>query len=172
MHEVNGKGDKVAANTPPPTALAPLAHSLFRKLWIAQIVSQIGGFMTEVALGWQMATLSHSPLMVSLLVTATSLPFFLLSLPAGALADIVDRRRLLITTQIAMVCVSASLAAVAAMCWTTPAVLLALAGALGTAAAFNGPAWFAIPAEVLPREHLEGGVTLNGVAMNIARVVG
>src|SRR5436190_8393899 len=134
------------------SALAPLAHALFRRLWIAQIVSQIGGFMTEVALGWQMATLSHSPLMVSLLVTATSLPFFLLSLPAGALADIVDRRRLLISTQIAMVCVSASLAAVAAMGWVTPTVLLGLAAALGTAAAFNGPAWFAIPAEVLPRE--------------------
>jgi MFS family permease len=157
---------------PGRSALAPLAHPLFRRLWIAQIVSQIGGFMTEVALGWQMATLSSSPLMVSLLVTATSLPFFLLSMPAGALADIVDRRRLLLTAQVAMVFVSATLATFAALGWSSPGVLLGLAAALGTAAAFNGPAWFAIPAEVLPREHLEGGVTLNGVAMNIARVVG
>src|SRR5436190_6023269 len=164
-------GPLVAAK-PRASALSPLAHSLFRRLWIAQVVSQIGGYMTEVALGWQMATLSRSTFMVSMLVTATSLPFFVLSLPAGALADIVDRRRLLITTQIAMVCVSASLAIVAAMGWVTPTVLLGLAAALGTAAAFNGPAWFAIPAEVLPREALEGGVTLNGVAMNIARLIG
>lgn len=153
-------------------ALAPLEHTLFRRLWIAQIVSQVGGFMTEVALGWQMATLTHSPLMVGLLVTASSLPFFLLSVPAGALADIVDRRRLLIAAQVAMVVASASLAVVAALHLATPFVLLGLAAALGTASALNGPAWFAIPSEVLPKEHLEGGVTLNGVAMNVARVLG
>lgn len=161
-----------SAPSPRGSALAPLKHTLFRRLWVAQIVSQIGGFMTEVALGWQMATLSRSPLMVALLVTATSLPFFLLSLPAGALADVVDRRRLLITAQVMMVCVSTVLAVVAALGLATPGVLLVLAAALGTAAAFNGPAWFTIPAEVLPREHLEGGVTLNGVAMNVARVIG
>src|SRR4051794_30791433 len=80
----------------------PMTYPLFRALWIASTASHIGSYMTDVGQGWLMSTLTPSPLIVSLLLTAESLPFFLLGLPAGALADIVDRRRLLIVSQLAM----------------------------------------------------------------------
>src|SRR6266404_7193081 len=80
-------------------SLSPLSQPLFRALWIASIVSNIGTWMQEVGEGWLMTTLTTSPALVGLLETALTLPIFLFSLPAGALADILDRRRILIATQ-------------------------------------------------------------------------
>src|SRR5674476_1499234 len=85
---------------------APLHHRVFRMLWIASIVSNIGSWMHEVGAGWLMTSLAPSPLMVALVQAATSAPVFLLALPAGALADIVDRRRYLIASQIWIMTVS------------------------------------------------------------------
>src|SRR5947199_6990307 len=82
------------------SAWAPLRQSLFRSLWIASVVSNIGAWMEEVGEAWLMTEQTPSPLMVALLQTADSLPIFLLALPAGALADVVDRRRLLLFTQV------------------------------------------------------------------------
>jgi MFS family permease len=160
------------ASRQPASAWAPLRHSLFRWLWIASLVSQIGSFMTDVAQGWLMTSLAASPLAVALLTTASSVPFFLLSLPAGALADVVDRRRLLIATQCALVVVTGVLAEVTFGGWATPAMLIALAFAMGIAASLNSPAWVSIPAELLPRADLPGGIALNGLAFNVARVLG
>src|SRR5438477_7699542 len=84
------------------SALSPLAHPHFRALWIASVASHIGSYMTDVGQGWLMSSLTPSPLIVSLILTAESLPFFVFGLPAGALADIADRRRLLIVSQLAM----------------------------------------------------------------------
>jgi MFS family permease len=151
---------------------APLRHRLFRWLWIAAVVSQIGSFMTEVAQGWLMTTLSASPLLVALLATAESVPFFLLSLPAGAMADVVDRRKLLLVAQTSMALVSLVLVASTAGGHVTPAVLLGFAAAVGVATAMNNPAWYALPGELLPKEDLAGGVTLMGTGFNVARVVG
>jgi MFS family permease len=81
------------------SAWSPLAHPIFRALWLASCVSNVGTWMHDTSAAWLMTGLAPSPLMVSLMQTATSLPFFLLALPAGALADIVDRRRLLLVTQ-------------------------------------------------------------------------
>src|SRR5882672_3374244 len=89
-------------SAPQRSTWSPLSFPLYRALWIASVVSHLGSYMTDVGQGWLMTTLAPSPLLVSLLFTAESLPFFALGLPAGALADIVDRRRLLIVTQIAM----------------------------------------------------------------------
>src|SRR5882762_8985247 len=88
----------------------PLTHRLFRAIWIASTASHIGSYMTDVGQGWLMSSLTPSPLIVSLLLTAESLPFFLLGLPAGALADIIDRRRLLVFSQLAMAVVVGTLA--------------------------------------------------------------
>jgi MFS family permease/quinol monooxygenase YgiN len=145
---------------------------MFRWLWIAAVVSQIGSFMTDVAQGWLMTTLSASPLLVALLATAESVPIFLLSLPAGAMADVVDRRRLLLTAQTSMALVSAVLVAVTAQGLGTPTILLAFAAAIGAATALNNPAWMALPAELLPREDLAAGVTLTAAGFNVARVAG
>ena len=95
-----------------PAAWAPLAHPLFRVLWIATVVSNIGTWMQNAAAGWLMTDLDPAPLIVALVQVATSLPMFLFGLPAGALADILDRRRLLIAIQIAATILVASLALV------------------------------------------------------------
>src|SRR5712672_4838273 len=93
------RADKVSAMTA-PSPWSPLRHGLFRGLWIATIVSNIGTWMHDVGAGWLMTSLSPSPYMVALVEAADSLPVMLLALPAGAIADIVDRRRLLIGVQI------------------------------------------------------------------------
>src|SRR5882672_2901493 len=154
------------------SAWSPLAHPLFRGIWIASVASHIGSYMTDVGQGWLMASLTPSPLIVSLLFTAESLPFFALGLPAGALADIVDRRRLLIVTQIAMAVVMGTLAVVTLAGVVTPWLLLALAVALGVATTLNDPAWHSVVPELLPKEELAAGVTLSGVGVNVARSLG
>src|SRR5262245_30671479 len=155
-----------------PSTWSPLTHPVFRALWIASTASHIGSYMTDVAQGWLMSSLTPSPLTVSLLLTAESLPFFALGLPAGALADIADRRRLLVVTQFAMAIAVATLAAVTIKGVVTPWMLLALAFSLGIATAFNDPAWHAVVPELLPAEELAAGVTLSGVGINVARTVG
>src|SRR6266850_6204429 len=106
---------------------SPLYYGLFRALWISSTASHIGSYMTDVGQGWLMSSLTASPLIVSLLLTAESLPFFALGLPAGALADIVDRRRLLVVTQLAMSVAVGTLAVVTLTGVVTPWMLLALA---------------------------------------------
>jgi MFS family permease len=128
--------------------------------------------MTDVGQGWLMSSLTPSPLLVSLLLTAESLPFFVFGLPAGALADVVDRRRLLIVTQLAMAVMIGALATVALIGVVAPWMLLALAFALGIATAFNDPAWQATIPEFLPKEELAAGITLSGVGVNVARTLG
>src|SRR3954469_13891168 len=106
---------------------SPLAYPVFRALWIGSTASHIGSYMTDVGQGWLMSSLTPSPLLVSLLLTAESLPFFVLGLPAGALADIVDRRRLLIVSQLAMAITVGALAVLNLAGILTPWMLLALA---------------------------------------------
>jgi MFS family permease len=150
----------------------PMTYPLFRALWIASTASHIGSYMTDVGQGWLMSTLTPSPLIVSLLLTAESLPFFLLGLPAGALADIVDRRCLLIVSQLAMTVAVGALAVLSLTGNVTPWILLALAFALGIATAFNDPAWHSIIPDLLPKKELAAGITLNGVGVNVARTLG
>ena len=166
------RGSRPAGAATRRSAWSPLAHPIFRALWIASVASHVGSYMTDVGQGWLMATLSPSPLLVSLLLTAESLPFFALGLPAGALADILDRRRLLIVTQVAMAVVVGVLAVATLTGVVTPWLLLALALALGTASALNDPAWHSVVAELLPKEELAAGVTLSGVGVNVARALG
>jgi MFS family permease len=141
-------------------------------MWIASVASHIGSYMTDVGQGWLLSSLTPSPLIVSLLLTAESLPFFALGLPAGALADIVDRRRLLLVTQMAMAVVVGTLALVTLTGIVTPWMLLALSFALGIATALNDPAWHSVVPELLPANELAAGVTLNAVGVNVARTLG
>src|SRR5262249_54701365 len=150
----------------------PLKHPVFRALWIASAASYLGSYMADVGQGWLMSSLTPSPLIVSLLLTAESLPFVLLGLPAAALADIVDRRRQLVVTQLAMAVAGGTLAVVTLTGVVTAWILLAMAFALGVATALNDPAWFAVLPELLPSEELAAGVTLSGVGVNIARALG
>jgi MFS family permease len=121
---------------------------------------------------WLMTSLTPSPLMVALVQTATSLPSFLLALPAGALADVVDRRRLLLATQGWMLIAAAVLGLLTIAGAVTPWTLLALTFLLGLGAAMNAPAWQAIIPDLVPRSELPAAVALGGVAVNVARAVG
>jgi MFS family permease len=119
-----------------------------------------------------MTSQTPSPLLVALLQTAESLPIFLLALPAGALADIVDRRRLLLFTQIWLCIAATALGVLTVLELTTPTVLLVFAFLVGIATALNVPAWQAITQELVPREQLSAAATLGAVGFNIARAVG
>ena len=119
------------------SAWTPLSHPVFRALWIASLVSNIGTWMQNVSAAWAMTSLSPSPLMVALVQSATSLPVFLVGLPAGALADIVDRRRLLIVSQAWMLFAAGALGWLTIAHLATPWTLLALSFALGVGSALD-----------------------------------
>jgi MFS family permease len=128
--------------------------------------------MQNVGGVWFMTSLSDSAFMVALMQTATSLPVFLVVLPAGALADIVDRRKMLLFTQGWMLVAAAALAAITLMGLTTSWVLLGLTFALGLGSAMNIPAWQAIMPDLVPRKQLSAAIALNGITFNIARATG
>jgi MFS family permease len=161
-------------STSPPLASAwsPLRQSIFRALWIASVVSNIGSWMQDVGEGWLMTSLTLSPLLVALVETAGSLPVVLAALPAGALADIVDRRRLLLFMQAWMGIVAVAMGAVALMGLMTPGRLLSLTFLLGIGSAVSNPAWQAIVPELVPSSDLPAALSLSGVAVNIARAIG
>src|SRR5712691_1135623 len=161
-------------NTSPPLASAwsPLRLTLFRALWIASVVSNIGSWMQDVGESWLMTSLTPSPLLVALVETAGSLPVVLAALPAGALADIVDRRRLLLFMQAWMGIVAVAMGAVALMGLMTPGRLLSLTFLLGIGSAVSNPAWQAIVPELVPTSDLPAALSLSGVAINIARAIG
>jgi MFS family permease len=149
-----------------------LRRTLFRWLWIASLTSNVGTWMQNVGAAWLMTELSASSLMVALVQAATNLPFFVLAVPAGALADIVDRRRLLLVAQSWMLLVAAALAAVTFAGQMTPWLLLGMTFLLGLGTALNSPAWQATTPELVPREEVPSAVALGGVSMNVARAVG
>ena len=156
----------------PPSPWSPLRLSLFRALWVAAVASNVGTWMHNVGAEWLMTTLAPTPIMVALMQTAENSPTFLLALPGGALADIVDRRRLLLFTQTWMLVAAVALGVLTLTGLTTPWVLLTLTFMLGLGAALNAPAWQAIVPELVPRTELPLAVSLNSVAFNIARAVG
>src|SRR5438552_2402517 len=157
---------------PAESAWTPLSHPVFRALWIASLVSNIGTWMQNVSAAWAMTSLSPSPLIVALVQSATSLPVFLVGLPAGAVADIVDRRRLLLVTQCWMLVAAGLLAVLTFVGLMTATTLLALTFALGVGVAMNAPTWQAITSELVPPSELTRAVTLNALPVNIGRAVG
>jgi MFS family permease len=154
------------------SALSPLLHPVFRALWIASVVSNIGSWMQDVGESWLMTSLTLSPLLVALVETAGSLPVVLAALPAGALADIVDRRRLLIVMQVWMLIVAAVMGFMALTGHMTTGRLLSLTFLLGIGSAVSNPVWQAITPELVPVEDLAAALSLGGVAVNIARAIG
>jgi len=161
-----------AASARPSSPWRPLGQPVFRWLWIAQTASNVGTWFQSVGASWMMATLTPSPVVVALVQAASSLPMFLLSLPAGAIADVVDRRRLLIVTQVWMAVAAAGLGLATLGHLATPGVLLLFTFLLGLGAALNGPAWQAIVPELVPREELPAAVSLGSLSFNIARAAG
>jgi predicted MFS family arabinose efflux permease len=162
------KASKAAASS----SLSPFHYSTFTVLWIAAVVSNIGTWMQNAAASWLMTGLNPDPLVVALVQVATLLPMFLFGLPAGALADIIDRRHILIVVQIAAAIIIAILSL---LVWTgsvTPFILLVFTFLAGTSAALISPAWQAIVPQLVPRDNLSAAVTLNGVGINVSRALG
>lgn len=153
-------------------AARPFAVPIFRAVWIASLVSNFGSLIQSVGASWLMTSLAASPQLIALVSAATTLPLMLLSLPAGAIADNLDRRRVMLGAQIFMLVVSVVLAACAWTGWLTPWSLLAFTFLIGCGSALNGPAWQASVGDMVPRAALPGAVVLNSMGFNIARSVG
>jgi MFS family permease len=149
-----------------------LGEPLFRSLWVAAVISYTGSWMQNVGAGWLMTQLTMSPLMVGLVQAASALPVFLVILPAGALADMVDRRRFLLITQGWMVVAAALLGVFTLLGHMTPWILLVFTFTLGLGAVMNDPAWQAITPEIVSLKHHAPAVALNSVGFNVARAVG
>jgi MFS family permease len=160
------------ASTSAAGAFAPLRRPVFRALWIGGLASNVGTWMQNVGAAWLMTSLAPTPLMVSLVQAASSLPFFLLAIPAGALADVVDRRRLLLASLVWLAIAAATLAALAFAGRVTPGGLLAFTFAIGVGSALVAPAFLAVIPELVPRAEIPAAVSLNGISMNLARAVG
>jgi MFS family permease/quinol monooxygenase YgiN len=154
------------------SAWSPLRESVFRALWIATIVSNVGTWMQDVGESWLMTSLTPSPVLVALVETAGSLPVVLLALPAGALADIVDRRRLLLVMQIWMFVAAGAMGVLALMGQVTPSRLLWLTFLLGIGSAISNPVWQAITPELVSQSDLPAAITLSAAGVNIARAIG
>jgi len=151
---------------------APFKEPLFRSLWVAAVISYTGTWMRNVGAGWLMTQLTTSPFMVSLVQAASTLPVFLVILPAGALADMVDRRRFLLITQAWMAVAAALLGVFTLLEHMTPWILLLFTFVLGLGAVMNDPAWQAITPEIISPERHAPAVALNSVGYNVARAVG
>ena len=153
-------------------ALAPLRHRVFAVLWTATVLGNVGTWIRDVGSGWLMTSLAPSPLMVSLVQAASTLPVFALALPAGALADVMDRRRLLIGAQIMLGVVSLTLATLTALGVMTPWLLVLLVLAGGVGAALAAPAWQSSVPDMVPKADLRAAVALNSMGVNVSRAIG
>ncbi len=161
-----------ADTTKAPSTMAPLRDPVFRMLWLAWLAANVTMWMNEVASAWLMTSLTDSVMMVALVQAASTLPVFVLGLPSGALADIVDRRRYFAITQLWVAAVAMVLGILVLMDGLTAPLLLALTFANGIGMAMRWPVFAAIVPEVVPREDLSAALALNGIAMNMSRIVG
>lgn len=151
---------------------APLRYPIFRMLLIAASISNIGTWMQQVGAAWLMTSLTSDPLLVALVQVAATFPIFLLALPAGALADIVDRRRYLIGLHFALMTIAGTLAAITFLNLTTPALLLFLTFGLGALSALSVPTWQALIPDLVPKQILQRAIALNSGSENIAGAIG
>lgn len=163
---------KVSAVAHRPARLGAFGYAAFTAIWLGSMVSNIGTAMYDSGSRWLMMSLDADPMAVSLVQATVSVPVFLFTLPAGALADIVDPRRLLIVVEIANTLMTAALAALVSLGLVTPGPLLLTTFLLGAGGALAAPAWMAITPLLVGRRELEGAIAANTVGYNIARTIG
>src|SRR5262249_51999832 len=147
-------------------------HRAFTLLWIATVVANVGTWMYSAASGWLMTVLNPEPLVVSLVQVATTLPIFLFALPAGALADIVDKRRLLIWAEAGTTMASAIFAVIVTLGQATALNLLVFTFLIGVGAALTAPAWQSVVPALVPKADLQAAVAANSVGFNVSRAIG
>ncbi|MEH6952833.1 MFS transporter (plasmid) [Nitrobacter sp. NHB1] len=154
------------------SAWSPFRHTAFRWLWIASVVANIGGWIYSAAAGWMMTGFDASPLMVSLVQVVTSLPMFLFALPAGALADIIDKRRFILVLEILVAIVAGLFAIMVSVDRVTPWTLLLFTFLIGTVEALEAPSWQSIVPQLVPKQDLSPAIAANSVGINISRAIG
>ena len=142
------------ATEPTPSRWGAFGYAAFVVIWTASVISNVGTAMFDTASGWLMTSLNANPLAVSLVQVAVSLPLFLFTLPAGALADVIDSRRLLIVVEFAIIVISAVLAVLVSLGLASPAALLIATFLLGVGGALSAPAWQSITPLLVPRRGL------------------
>lgn len=166
------QSDNENPSTTTSSAWVSLRYPVFRYLWIVTVVSNIGSWMYSAAAAWLMTSLNADPLIVSLVQVANSLPLFLFALPAGALADIFDKRRLILALEILTTVVSALFATLVTLQLVTPPVLLWFLFLIASLGAVESPAWQAIVPLLVPTKALPSAVATNSIGVNISRVLG
>jgi MFS family permease len=155
-----------------PDPSSPFAVPLFRSVWVASMASNFGGQIQAVGASWLMISLAGTPLLVALVQASTALPLALLSLVAGAMADSLDRRRVMLAAQTFMLLVSLTLAVLAWLELLTPWLLLTMTFLLGCGIALNAPCWQASIGDIVPRAAIPRAVALNSMGFNVARSFG
>ena len=166
------QNSSAAATQPVRSRWGAFGYAAFTVIWTASLVSNVGAAMFDTASGWLITSLDANPMTVSLVQVAVSLPLFLFTLPAGALADVIDSRRLLIAVELAILAVSVIFAGLVSLKLETPTLLLATTFLLGVGGALTSPAWGSTIPLLVPKEDLDGATALNGVGFNIGRAAG
>ena len=161
-----------ASSSKSASLVAAFRRPVFAVIWTATLVSNVGGWMYSAASGWLMTSLDPDPLVVALVQTATTLPVFLFAIPAGALADIFDKRRFLIVFEVLNTAVCVVYAAMVGLGLATPNNLLLFTFLIGAAAALTLPAWQAVVPQLVPKEDLTSAVAANSVGVNVSRAIG
>ncbi|MDO6405599.1 MFS transporter [Pantoea phytobeneficialis] len=174
MAQVNDMHSAMVTELPAQAASPwqPLQQPVFRMLWLATVVSNIGSWMNDVGVNWSMLTLSADPLSVALVQAASSLPMFLFALPSGVMADIVDRRKYLLFSQLWVFIAAAGLTLLSFLGLVTPWVLLVAAFLLSTGAAMSSPPFQAIVPDLVEKHELGPAIALNSLGINISRAIG
>jgi MFS family permease len=149
-----------------------LRNPVFAGLWVPSVISGVCVSAHDTAATWLMNGLGASPLLLSLMATAASLPFFLFTLPAGAIADLSNRRTLLIAAYLWLAGAAGLLAVLTWLHWVHPYVILITVFLLGIGFAFSAPVWASIIPEISKKDELASAITLGGVQMNLAGIVG
>jgi MFS family permease len=155
-----------------PSQWSAFAHAAFTVIWLASVFSNVGTAMFDTASGWLITSLNANPLAVSLVQVAVSLPLFLFTLPAGALADVIDSRRLLIGVEVAIIFISVIFAALVSLNLVNSTALLLTTFLLGAGGALTSPAWAAIIPQLVPRRDLDSATSANSIGFNLSRAVG
>ena len=169
-HVVSTPGN--AAPAKPVSLAAAFRHPAFVVIWTATLVSNVGSWMYGAASAWLMTSLNPDPLIVSLVQAASTAPVFLFALPAGALADIFDRRKYLVVIELLTTLVSAIYAAIVGLGLANPSNLLLFTFLIGSVWALSSPAWQAVVPQLVPKNDLPAAVTANSVGVNLSRALG
>jgi predicted MFS family arabinose efflux permease/quinol monooxygenase YgiN len=154
------------------SSAAPFRHPAFTVIWLATVISNVGGWMYSAASGWLMTSLNPDPLIVALVQAMSTLPICLFAIPAGALADIFDKRKFLIVVEIVVTVVSAIYAVIVGLGLATPGNLLTFTFLIAAAGALTVPAWQAVVPQLVLKSDLPAAIAANSVGVNVSRALG